>query len=876
MLKHWLRLLWICTISGVVLASGMVPALAFATFAISREVNKSLPSFLDADDLSQKSVIYGINRQTGKPVEIASFYTQNRIDVSLDEISLFVRDAAIAVEDPRFYTNHGVDLTGSFRALLSNLLSGGGSIQGGSSITQQYVKNMLLQRCEVISPVKPSKPEVKSSERDKEVYARALKKYNTDVARRSKCIRDVVGVSLQRKIREVFLALQVNRNLSKNTVLRNYLNIVNYGGSIYGIEAASRYYFSKHAKDLTLPEAATLIGIINSPSVLRIDRPDNPNNGKKNGYRQAKARRDYVLKRMLVIGKITEDQYKKAEKTQIEPRITYPEYGCAPAGNAAFFCDYIQHLILDNSAFGKTRAERKFSLMRGGYRIYTTLDIALQNKAAEAMSNYFPSFVRGLSAGAALVTVEPGTGNLLAMVQNTKYSQDPAVLEDPSYSAVNLSTDFDYGGSSGFQVGSTYKLFTLIAWLRAGKSLNTVVDSAYDRNKQSKAFSLGDFKNTCTDPGALKPYRGAYEVKNAAGTKNFTVMNATKQSVNTAYMAMALQLDLCDVKKAALDMGLAPANIASGEDLISSPSSILGINQISPLKMAEAYATIAAGGRHCPTRAIIKILDRHGKEVPIPRTDCKDVISQDVNAATAWALKQVITGGTATQANPRDGIEHIAKTGTTDNAADSWIIGGSTKAVTAIWTGVTTNRANFSQYGRYLRGKAGVYPFYNVRYLIWREVMRYADSLYPGSRFPAPDPKYLVMTNVIVPNVIGMTKEEAKLALEQIGLVYEEKPGEEVTNDQTVTNTDPSPGSSVPQGTSVTVMYASDQSFTIPNVIGMTKEEAVRLLSGQKLNISEIKVSSPTLAGKVISVLPGVGTSISSNSVITITVGKRE
>ena len=149
-------------------------------------------------------------------------------------------------------------------------------------------------------------------------------------------------------------------------------------------------------------------------------------------------------------------------------------------------------------------------------------------------------------------------------------------------------------------------------------------------------------------------------------------------------------------------MGLAPANIASGEDLISSPSSILGINQISPLKMAEAYATIAAGGRHCPTRAIIKILDRHGKEVPIPRTDCKDVISQDVNAATAWALKQVITGGTATQANPRDGIEHIAKTGTTDNAADSWIIGGSTKAVTAIWTGVTTNRANFSQYGRYL------------------------------------------------------------------------------------------------------------------------------------------------------------------------------
>ncbi|KFF58820.1 penicillin-binding protein, partial [Cryobacterium sp. MLB-32] len=295
------------------------------------------------DALSQKSNIYAVQTD-GTPVLLASFYDQNRIEVGFDAISPYAKDAAIAGEDPRFYEHGGIDLQGTLRATASTV--SGGATQGGSSITQQYVKNVLIQKCELIS----------------------------DAAKHDDCYAQATETTPERKLKEMRLAIGVEKAMGKNDILRQYFNIAGFGGTVYGIEAAANYYYNTTAANLTLAQAASLVAIVNNPVKFQIDKPNSVSNGAANGYAANRQRRDYLLGAMLKYDKISQTDYDAAIATPIEPVITEPSTGCQTALANAYFCDYVTKILQNDPAFGDDGAARMLNFRRGGYDVYTTLD----------------------------------------------------------------------------------------------------------------------------------------------------------------------------------------------------------------------------------------------------------------------------------------------------------------------------------------------------------------------------------------------------------------------------------------------------------------------------------------------------------------------
>ena len=328
-------------VASVLIAAAVTPAIAVTGLTTNSALGvfDELPEYLKINQLAEKTSIYA-KASDGTEVLLASFYAQNRVTVPLDEISPYVIDAAIATEDPRFYEHGGVDLIGTARAILSN--ASGGDVQGGSSISQQYVKNILVQRAE----------ELADPDARKAAYIAATQ------------------TSIERKLKEIKLAISIESKYSTYQFLNGYLNIASFGGRTYGIEAAAQYYFGVKAKDLTLAQAASLIATVNNPNNLRIDYEEN--------IQANTDRRNYVLERMLAEGKITQKEYKAAVAEPVTPVITPPSTGCQTAGGAAFFCDYVTWVIKNDKAFGATEDERWNNFQRGGYKIMTTLNLDVQ------------------------------------------------------------------------------------------------------------------------------------------------------------------------------------------------------------------------------------------------------------------------------------------------------------------------------------------------------------------------------------------------------------------------------------------------------------------------------------------------------------------
>ena len=261
---------------GVLATMGITPTVALAGQIATNSISvfDNLPDYLGIEQLSQKSNIYA-TRSDGAPVLLASFYDQNRIEVESGAISQFVKDAAIAGEDPRFFEHNGIDIQGTLRAIVSTMFSD--SLQGGSSITQQYVKNVLVQKCEVI----------------------------VDETQSDLCYTAATEITGARKLREMRFAIAVEKKYEKADILRQYLNITGFGGSVYGIEAAANHYFNTTAAAVTLPQAASLVAIVNNPRKFQLDRPKSVTNGTANDYAANKVRRDYILGEMLGEQKIS-------------------------------------------------------------------------------------------------------------------------------------------------------------------------------------------------------------------------------------------------------------------------------------------------------------------------------------------------------------------------------------------------------------------------------------------------------------------------------------------------------------------------------------------------------------------------------------------
>ncbi|GIT81886.1 carboxypeptidase [Leifsonia sp. LS1] len=723
----------------------------------------ALPANLQIQQFAQNSTVYA--KQGGQDVPIATFYAQNRQDVTWDAVSQNVKDAVVAAEDPRFYSEGAVDVLGTVRGALATVV--GGDVQGGSSITQQYVKNVEVEKCEAL----------------------------TDAKKVQACYDDAAGQTLQRKVQEMRYAVGLEKKYSKKDILMGYLNVVGFGGQVYGIEAAAHYYFNVDANALSLAQAATLVAIVNNPANLRIDEPDSKTNGAANGYALTKARRDYVLDRMYVNHKITAADRDAAKKTPVQPTVTPTTSGCAAAQqyNAAFFCDYVRDVILNDPAYGKTADDRWATLNRGGLKIYTTLNLDLQAVAQQSLSTYIPATKAGIDLGASNVSVELGTGRIVTMVQNRAFNNTDQPVDGTT--AVNYNTDEAYGGSSGFQTGSTFKAFDLAAWLEAGHSLYEYI------NASQHTFPMSDFTSTCGDISGP-----SWQVSNDEGSASrLSVMAATAESVNTAFAQMATKTDLCSILNAAKSLGIHTA--ATGGTLNSYPSMILGTNEVAPLTMATAYAGIADGGTVCTPVAIDKVINADGSAHAVSPTTCTQGLDKDIAAGVTYALEGVMTDGTATSANPWDGTPIMGKTGTTDDSLQNWLITSTTKVAQATWVGNVSGSTPLRSLS--FDGIGGG----NVKFSIVKPIQKALDQLYGGDDFTKPTNSSLYGSKVTVPDVTGKTPDQAQKLLEALGLdvTVDQTPVDSTQTAGTVASTDPPAGSAIEGGGSVTIQLSSGQ-----------------------------------------------------------------
>jgi membrane peptidoglycan carboxypeptidase len=826
-----LGLLGMSAVAGVLVTAMVTPAIAVTGMAATNTIGvfENLPDYLEIDNLAEKTELYAT--QGGQPVKFAEFFDQNREEVAWDAVSQFAKDAAIATEDPRFYEHGGVDVLSAARAVVQNATSGN-TESGASTITMQYVKNVLVQQAEELRVTDPEAGE---------------KAYN-----------EATETNMSRKLKEMRMAIGVEKKYDKDTILLGYLNIAGFGGTVYGIESAARYYYSVSAKDLTLAQAASLIATVNNPNNLRIDVPENiPAN---------QNRRDLLLHNMLKEKKITQAQLDEALATPVTPAITPVQSGCMNSA-APYYCDYVKYTILNDPAFGPDRATRVNLLTRGGLKVYTTLNLDLQNVAAKSVSDAVPASVTWGNIGGAAVSVESGTGRVVAMAQNTGYGNSADV---PGTTSINYNTDKPYGGSSGFQVGSTYKSFTLLQWLKSGHSLNEIV-------RASRAvWTARDFTNSCG--GTVT---GSYQVTNDTGGTgpNISALEATRRSVNTGFIAMASELDMCDIRQTAIDMGIHQADPERELSMVVSDILGSGGNNVAPLSMASAFAGIASGGSVCTPIAIDRVVLPDGTEMAPPKSTCKQGIDPEVAATATYALQQVIMNGTGAASNPRDGIDIMGKTGTTDRAKDTWFVGSTTKVATAVWVGnVSANAQGVNANLRRYRFPSGVAS--DARHRIFKPIMTAVNRVYGGDDFPGPSRTLTRSTRIAVPDLTGRSVEQARTLLEGVGLSYRDGGSQDSSIEKgLVAASNPGTGASVSKGSTVTVFTSNGLATKIADVTGKPTGSAKQELEAQgfQVNVAEETTTDGNQDGKAIRTDPVAGTPKNpASGPVTLYVGKTE
>ncbi len=621
----------LAVVSGLLVAGLVLPVAGMAGMATRDAAETfndlSVPTLAE---LPTRSVI--LNSSGGL---IAYYYPNHiyRVPVSYNQIAPSMRNAIVAIEDSRFYQHGALDIRGTLRAITTDLA--GGQVQGGSTLAQQYVKNAL-----VLTAI--------------------------DSAEQHAAVAD----SAARKVRELRIAVNVEHELTPHQLLAAYLNVAYFENEAYGIEVAAERYFGRTAARLTLTEAAMLAGLVQNPSLY------NP----LADPAAARQRRNVVLGRMAQLGYISKAAAAAADKAPlgVHFRPQSLQQGCSSASAAisAWFCDYVISELQTNPEY-RTAWQQLNSV--GGLTISTTMNSQDQSAAQNAVNFMLPAPPSGYNPGqnaAAEVLIQPGTGDLKAIAVDRPYGTGRG------QDSIDYAADSAQNGGIGVQTGSSSKLFTLITALKRG------VPFGFSMSVSSPTVA-GPYYNCKGQP------TGPFPVSNAegAGHGTYSLYTGTTQSINVFFARLEQRVGLCSTVRTAVSMGVHRADGGSllrpsgkpgtpGYQLPADdiPSFTLGSVAVSPMTMAAAYATVAAGGIYCRPVAISKITLYGGHQLPVVPADCHRVFSTEVAAAADYILRGVLTTGTAKGDGVTRGgvyVPQAGKTGTA-NSFDFAAFGGYT------------------------------------------------------------------------------------------------------------------------------------------------------------------------------------------------------
>jgi len=689
---------------------------------------------------------------------------EDRVVVRQSRIPEVVRNAVIAIEDQRFYDHAGLDVRAVLRAAYVDVTTGR-VVEGGSTITQQLVKNVYVG--------------------DEETIAR--------------------------KLREAYLAWQLENRLTKSQILTKYLNTVYFGNGAYGIMAASRTYFSKRPEDLTLPEAALLAGLIAAP--VDYDPVTHPN--------RARNRRNRVLDRMLALGMIDGASHLVAKGTPIA--LTMDDAQEAPY-LAPHFVDYFKEWFLSNPRFGETPQERYDLLFKGGLRITTTLDPDLQRYAERAIDQVL---VYRSDPYGALTAIDPRTGFVRAMVGGRDYWD-----ERDRFARINLAT----GGSTGRQAGSAFKPFALVAALESGLTRTTAL------NGSSARILLQD--------GTYWTPRNA----EGGGYGTISLETATVNSVNIAYANLLAAMGGGDpylgaerTVEVATRMGIrcCPRTTEPNGPLAAVPSAVLGVNEVSTLEMASAFGTLAYGGQHVQPVPVIRIVTADGEVLFEAKPRVEPAVDPAIAAEAVDILSGVVERGTGRAADL--GRPQFGKTGTAQNASDAWFVGAIPQLSVAVWVGFPQGQIPMCC------GNVRISTVYGGTWpaAIWHAFMVNATKRMPVRDFPeAPDVEY-VMLRVDVTRGCLANPYTLPWDIETYRYVAGTEPTLQVC-------TEPS----------------SYQELTVPSVIGLEEADAIGRLRGAGFNVAVEHAPSDQQEGIVIAQDPPAGERLIQTGTVTITVAE--
>jgi membrane peptidoglycan carboxypeptidase len=775
----------LCALAGVLLA-GILSPMAIGVGSLSNQISDSVDSISSQLAVSQVPLVTTIEDSTGAP--IAELFQQYRLPVSYNQISPNMRAAIVDIEDHRFYQESGIDVQGTIRAALHD--SSGGSTQGASTLTQQYVKNYLEYIVDR-APVGATHQQLLQSKAAQQA----------DIA-----------ASPVRKLKEAKVAIQLAQTMSKDDILTGYLNVVPFGkqgAGPFGIGAAAHAYFNVTPDKLTIPQAALLAGMVNNP--ILYDPYSHPDH--------ATQRRNAVLKAMATYGSISQadaDKYSKEPLGVVANGPDLPSSTCLNLTNqdTGFFCDYALQ-YLENAGFTQDQ------LATGGYTIKTTLDPTVSAAAKQAADDAVDPNTPGIAN--TFVVIKPGTTShdVLAMVANRNYGTGT----DNSQKQTNMLTEV----SDPFGGGSTYKLITTAAGMELGHvGLNTVL-----QNPSCNTFPSVGYGSQ------------PYPVCNNDGTPaTITLASALANSPNTAYVGLELQNGMANELNMAYRLGMRNTLMSNQNgktpdpsvknSLVSEPqiqsylrslSFTLGVGPLSPLEHANMAATIGSGGVWCEPNPIGSITDRYGKAVAVNTLPCEQVISQAEADTMLNGMTGATTYGTAAgQASADNWTRPVsAKTGTTQNSESVGFV--------AIVNNYATSSLVFADGSKPEQICVGPPPRL-VKSKAYCSNIAFGASLaaptffqafnqilqgQPEDPIPGADPAFEAAHNhgPVVPFVFNMQQQDAANALTGAGYQVQVKEFNSTAAKGTVIGE--SPQSNQPPGTTITIWVSTGVTPPPPN-----------------------------------------------------------